>query len=41
MVITHTHAKDKVRGHSVQKLEWIRRTDRQTDGRRRLDYLPC
>jgi len=36
MVMTIHTQKVKVKLHSVQKLEW-----KQTDGRRRLRYLPC
>ena len=33
MVMTHTH-KFKLRDQSIQKIEWKKQTDRQTDGRR-------
>ena len=35
-----TCKKSKVKGQSFRKIEW-KRTDRRTDERRRLHYLPC
>jgi len=40
MVVTHTvhMQKIKIKGQWVREIEW--KLDRQTDGRRRLHYLP-
>jgi len=40
MVMNHMHAKIKVSGYLVQKIEWLEQTDERTDGHDRSHYFP-